>query len=150
VLHPGWLTVLACEITNHVLYGDYAGNAVIAEVLEVPHRYCLRSPHTARVTAASLHEAAALSVAEFRRSGLMDVAPGPATRLTVARDSPSTVHEIPIRKLTAWLEGRGKSPNEQALKVALRRCWDGGRATHTPKYWPCSAPGSIAIAPLSP
>ena len=76
--------------------------------------------HTANVTAASLFEAAALGVAEFRRCLLMDVAPGPATRLTVAIESPSTVHEIPMRKLTAWLEGGGKSPNEQAVKGRLR------------------------------
>ena len=66
--------------------------------------------HTASVTAASLYEAAALGVAEFRRCLLLDVAPGPATRLTVAIDSPSTVHEIPMRKLTAWLETSGPEP----------------------------------------
>ena len=76
--------------------------------------------HTAVVTASSLYEAAALGVAEFRRCLLMDVAPGPATRLTVAIESPSTVHEIPMKRLTAWLESGGKSPNEQAVKVTLR------------------------------
>jgi hypothetical protein len=82
--------------------------------------------HSASVTAASLYEAAALGVAEFRRCLLMDVAPGPATRLTVAIQSPSTVHEIPMRKLTAWLEGGGKSPNEQAVKVMLREMLGNG------------------------
>ena len=30
------------------------------------------------------------------------------------------LHEIPMRKLTSWLESGGKSPNEQAVKVRLR------------------------------
>jgi hypothetical protein len=68
-----------------------------------------------------LFEAAALGVAEFRRCLLMDVAPVPATRLTVAVESPCTAHEIPMRRLTAWLETGGKSPNEQAVKVTLRK-----------------------------
>jgi hypothetical protein len=37
--------------------------------------------HTAEVSAASLFEAAALGVAEFRRCGMMDVEPGPATHI---------------------------------------------------------------------
>jgi hypothetical protein len=54
-------------ITNQLAYRDYVCNAVIAEVLEVPHRYCAFSPHTASVTAPSLYEAAALGVDERRR-----------------------------------------------------------------------------------
>jgi hypothetical protein len=76
--------------------------------------------HSVKVTAASLFEAAALGLAEFRRCAMMDAAPGPATRLTIAVDSPSTVHEVPMRKLTSWLESGGKSPAEQAVKVRLR------------------------------
>lgn len=76
--------------------------------------------HSARVTAASLYEAAALGVSEFWRCGLMDTEPGPATRLTVFVDGPATAHELPMRKLMAWLEGGGKSPAEQAVKVRPR------------------------------
>jgi hypothetical protein len=76
--------------------------------------------HAAQVSASSLYEAAALALAEFKRCGLMDATPGPATRLTVAVDAPTTLHELPMRKLTAWLEAGGKSPNEQAVKVRLR------------------------------
>jgi hypothetical protein len=76
--------------------------------------------HTAVVTASSLYEAAALGVAEFRRCGLIDVVPGPVTMLSVAVDSPSTRHEVPVRKLTAWLETSGKSPREQSVKVTLK------------------------------
>jgi hypothetical protein len=39
--------------------------------------------HTAEVSASSLYEAAAVGVAEFKRCGLMDTQPGPATRLMV-------------------------------------------------------------------
>ena len=63
--------------------------------------------HSVRVTAASLFEAAALGLAEFRRCTMMDAAPG-------------TTHEVPMPKLSAWLESNGKSPNEQAVKVTLR------------------------------
>ena len=76
--------------------------------------------HSVKVTAASLFEAAALGLAEFRRCAMMDAAPGPATRFSVTAESPSTVHEVPIQKLSAWLAGGGKSPAEQAMKVRLR------------------------------
>ena len=76
--------------------------------------------HTAVVTASSLYEAAALGVAEFRRGGLIDVVPGPVTMFCVAVESPSTIHEVPMRKLTAWLETGGRSPREQAVKGRLR------------------------------
>jgi hypothetical protein len=76
--------------------------------------------HTAVVTASSLYEAAALGVAEFRRCGLIDASPGPVTMLSVAVGSPSTRHEVPMRKLMAWLESSGRSPREQATNTALR------------------------------
>ncbi len=76
--------------------------------------------HSVRVTAASLVEAAALGLAELRKCTLIDAAPGPASRFTIAVESPATVHEVPMRKLTTWLELNGKSPAEQALKVRLR------------------------------
>jgi hypothetical protein len=76
--------------------------------------------HSVRLTAASVYEAAALALAEFKRCAMMDAAPGPATRLSVFVDSPSTAHELTLNKLKAWLEGNGRSPAEQALKVRLR------------------------------
>ena len=76
--------------------------------------------HSVKVLAGTLFEAAALGLAEFRKCALMDAAPGPATRFTVAVESPSTVHEVPMQKLSAWLEGSGRSPAEQAIKVRLR------------------------------
>jgi len=80
--------------------------------------------HTAVVPASSLYEAAALALAEFRGCGLVETLPGPVTRLTVAVASPSTIHDVPMSRLSAWLESGGKSPKEQALKVRLRETLD--------------------------
>jgi hypothetical protein len=57
---------------------------------------------------------------EFRRAGFAAVMPGPGTRLRVEVKAPATTHELSVGKLTAWLEGSGKSPAEQALKTRLR------------------------------
>jgi len=46
---------------------------------------------------------------------------GPATRLTIAVETPATTHEISVGKLSAWLETSGKTPREQAAKVTLRQ-----------------------------
>ena len=72
------------------------------------------------VAAGSLYEAAALAVAEFRRCGFADTRTGPATRLTIAVEAPATTHQLSVGKLNSWLEGSGRSPNEQELKVRIR------------------------------
>jgi hypothetical protein len=66
-----------------------------------------------------------LAVAEFRRCDFADATLGPATRLTVSVEAPATTHQLTFAKLSAWLDGGGKSPNEQALKVRLRERWGG-------------------------
>jgi hypothetical protein len=76
--------------------------------------------HMVEVPADSLYEAAALAIAEFRRCGFAEVIPGPATRLTVAVESPATTHELPISKLEAWLDSSAKSPHDHILKQRLR------------------------------
>ena len=76
--------------------------------------------HSVSVAASSLYEACVLALAEFQRCGFADVIAGPATRLTVAVESPATRHQLSVAKVRAWLEGSGKSPNEHALKVRLR------------------------------
>jgi hypothetical protein len=73
-----------------------------------------------RITAATLYEAALLGLAELRRCAMVEDLPGPATTFTISVESPSTVHEVRMQKLTAWLQGDGRSPAEQALKVRLR------------------------------
>ncbi len=77
--------------------------------------------HAVQIPAASLYEAAALAVAEFRRCGFMnDATPGPATRLTVTVEAPLSVHELPLGKLMMWLESGVKSPREEVLRNRLR------------------------------
>lgn len=77
--------------------------------------------HTVSVSASSLHEAAALALAEFKKSGFAFTAVGPATRLKVAVEAPTTTHELSVGKLQAWLDSSGKTPSEQAKKVTLRQ-----------------------------
>lgn len=77
--------------------------------------------HTVAVSASSLYEAAALALAEFKRSGFALAAVGPATRLKVAVETPATTHELSVGKLQSWLDSGGKTPREQAAKVSLRQ-----------------------------
>ena len=76
--------------------------------------------HAVEVSASSLYEAAVLALAEFRRSWLMEVLPGRATRLTVTVKAPATSHELTVGKLEDWLASDGKSPKEQVEKGRLR------------------------------
>jgi hypothetical protein len=75
--------------------------------------------HAVEVSATTLYEAAVLAMAEFRRCGFTENAPGPATRLTVKVQAPATSHEVQWQKIEAWPQGVGK-PNEQAMKGRLR------------------------------
>lgn len=77
--------------------------------------------HAVEVSAASVYEAAVLALAEFRRCGFADATFGPATRLTIRVKQPETEHTVSVGKLQSWLDGGGKSPNEQVLKSRLRK-----------------------------
>jgi hypothetical protein len=77
--------------------------------------------HTVSVSASSLYEAAALALAEFKRSGFALATVGPGTRLKIAVDAPSTSHEVSVARLQSWLDTNGKTPREQASKVTLRQ-----------------------------
>jgi hypothetical protein len=72
------------------------------------------------VVASTLYEAATLAMAEFRRCGFTENAPGVATRLRVEIKQPSTTHEVQWGKVEAWLQGDGRSPAEQRAKIRLR------------------------------
>jgi hypothetical protein len=76
--------------------------------------------HVVHVSAATLYEAGVLALAEFRRHGFAESTFGSATRLTVRVKAPEFEHVVSVGKLKSWLEGGGKSPNEQALKSRLR------------------------------
>jgi hypothetical protein len=58
--------------------------------------------HAVDVSAASLFEAAALAVAEFRRSGFAGTTLGIGTTLTVAVHAPATSHTLRMAGLEAW------------------------------------------------
>ena len=77
--------------------------------------------HAVEVSAASVYEAAVLALAEFRRCGFADATFGPGTRLTIRVKQPETEHTVSVGKLQTWLDGGGKSPNEQVLKSRLRK-----------------------------
>lgn len=77
--------------------------------------------HSVTVAAASLYEAAARGVAEFKRSGFAFASVGSGTRLTITVEAPTTTHELPVARLQTWLDTNGKTPAEQAVKVGLRQ-----------------------------
>jgi hypothetical protein len=113
-------------IAIRVLYSPFLPLGATMSLVPTAH-ICLVSftdsegiRHSVEVAASSLYEAAALAIGEFRRCGFMADAPGPATRLTVSVKAPATSHEVPVRKIDAWLQSGGRSPNEQPLKVRLR------------------------------
>ena len=54
------------------------------------------------------------------RSGIADATFGPATHLTIRVKQPETEHIVSVGKLQTWLDGGGRSPNEQVLKSRLR------------------------------
>src|SRR4051794_36886986 len=68
--------------------------------------------HTVSITASSMYEAAALGLAELKRSGFAMAIAGPATRLTIAVESPATTHELSVARLQAWLDSSAKTPRE--------------------------------------
>ncbi|HLN00725.1 MAG TPA: hypothetical protein VK335_15665 [Bryobacteraceae bacterium] len=76
--------------------------------------------HAVEVAASTLYEAATLAIAEFRRCGFTENAPGPATRLTVTLKGPSTSHEVQWGKVETWIQSAGK-PNEQAMEDEATR-----------------------------
>jgi hypothetical protein len=70
----------------------------------VSSRVCLVSftdsagvQHSVEVAAGSLYEAAVLALADFRRDPLVEIEPGPCTRLKVAVKAPSTEHEVSVQ-----------------------------------------------------
>ncbi|HWC97511.1 MAG TPA: hypothetical protein VG456_12190 [Candidatus Sulfopaludibacter sp.] len=77
--------------------------------------------HTVCVSASSLYEAAALALAEFKKSGFALGNVGPGTKLKIAVDAPTTTHEVSVARLQSWLDSSGKTPREQASKVTLRQ-----------------------------
>ena len=76
--------------------------------------------HSVRVSDASLYEAGVLAMAEFRKHGFADTTFGPATKLNVQVKAPEAAHVVSVGKVTTWLDGGAKSPNEQVEKKRLK------------------------------
>ena len=77
--------------------------------------------HSIEVAAASLYEAAALAVREFRSHPWVDdVEPGAVTPLSISVKPPATIHEVSIRQLEKWTAATAKSPHEVLLKSRVR------------------------------
>jgi hypothetical protein len=101
---------------------------LFAILITMPARVCIVSfedwkgmEHAVEVSAETLYEAAALGLKEFRASQFGDeVAPGRSVRLTVAVKREEARHQVSVQQVEDWLQGSGKSPREQALKVRLR------------------------------
>ena len=94
---------------------------VVSSTCRVSFKDSADLTHTVTVSADSLFEAAALAIAQFKRSGWAFGNIDTATRLIVAVDPPATAHELSIAKLQGWLDSNGKTPREQAKKVTLRQ-----------------------------
>jgi hypothetical protein len=77
--------------------------------------------HAVQVAGASLYEAAAMGLAEFRRCGFAETSFGPATRLKVRVQSPEAEHTVSVGKMTRWLEGGARSPSERIEKNRLKQ-----------------------------
>jgi len=93
----------------------------------VPSRSCLVSftdaegiEHKVKVPAESLYEAAVEAIAAFRRSVLVEMPLGPATRLTISVMAPEEEHTVTIAKVLSWLDGVASSPSEKLKKNRLR------------------------------
>jgi hypothetical protein len=99
----------------------FAYAVLVSSICRVSFKDGAGMTHAVTVSASSLYEAAALGIAEFKRSGFAFAAVGTATRLTVSVMPPATTHEITVAKLQAWLDTNGKTPREQAQKVTLRQ-----------------------------
>jgi hypothetical protein len=93
----------------------------------VPARSCRVSfvdsegiEHAVEVVAASLYEAAVMTMVEFRRCGFADAIFGPATQFTVLVKAPEEEHTVSLAKVRSWLDDGAKSPKEQVQKNRLR------------------------------
>ena len=77
--------------------------------------------HSVEVTAASLYEAAALGLKQFRSSLFAEeVRPGTVTKLKISVKQVESHHELTVGRLESWIQGGARSPRERVLKDRLR------------------------------
>jgi hypothetical protein len=77
--------------------------------------------HSVTIAAEPLYAPAARGVAEFKCTGFAPAEIGPAMRLTIIVEGPTTSDEMQVAKLDSWLATNGRTPGEQAMKVTLRQ-----------------------------
>lgn len=104
---------------HFLLLFAYAGT--VSSTCRVSFTDSVGMTHSVTVAASSLYEAAALGIAEFKRSGFAFATIGAATRLSISVAPPATTHELTVAKLQSWLDTNGRTPREQAKKVTLRQ-----------------------------
>jgi hypothetical protein len=75
--------------------------------------------HSVEVSAATLFEAAARAVAEFRKAELIECPPGPGVQLRVEVRAPATTHIVPFARVQSWLSVVGRSPKELRHRCSL-------------------------------
>jgi len=75
--------------------------------------------HAVEVAASTFYEAATLAMAEFRKCGFTENAPGSNTRLAVPVKGPSTTHEV------QWARSRRgfRAPGSRMSDSFRRRSW---------------------------
>jgi hypothetical protein len=76
--------------------------------------------HVVEVDADSVYEAAVLAIRALKKSGFMDLPPGPASKLAVEVREPSVVHEVSVAQVQRWLERGSSNPNDEARKKKLQ------------------------------
>ena len=112
---------LGCLIRSLDFLFFFAYSVVVPSTCRVSFTDGADITHTVTIAASSLYEAAALAVAEFKRSGFALASVGPATRLTIYVDPPASKHELTVARLQAWLDAGSRTPREQAVKVRMRQ-----------------------------
>jgi len=100
---------------------------VTAKLCKVSCRDASGAEHSVEISARTLYEAVGRGLQIFRAHEWVDGV-GRNWALTVAVKNPEVTHSVRINDFENWLEGSGKSPAEQALKVELRALFANGKS----------------------
>ena len=76
--------------------------------------------HAVRVHAASIYQAAALAVIEFRNHEFFDEKPGNGSTLTV-KVTTATVHELTVNKVMGWLDRKPENGIDLMERARLKK-----------------------------
>ena len=90
-----------------------------AKLCKVSCRDATGAEHSVEVMARTLYEAVGRGLQILRAHEWVDGV-GRNWALTVAVKNPEVTHSVRLMEFENWLQGSGKSPAEQALKIELR------------------------------